>query len=144
MTLPDDGTMSAKKLSDPATITDSIMTAYDKSGSKRPDVISLWTSFPMDGNVVETLFDPLSNDVRGIGLEDAYKTGDGTGLFSSDYAPTRAILLHNDMTALEARAQAQGAPVDGLARYLFLLELSHMWGPALKLPANDAGSSRAR
>jgi uncharacterized protein (TIGR03382 family) len=140
VTLRDDGTMSAKKLSSPDEITSSIMTAYDKSGAKRPDVISLWTTFTMDGSPIETLFDPLSNDVKGIGLETAYKTDDGTGVFPSDYAPTRSILLHNDVTAIEARAKAQNAPVDGLARYLFLLELSHNWGPAVRLPADDAGT----
>lgn len=140
VTLRDDGTLSAKKLSSPVLVTDAVMTAYDKSGTKRPDVISLWTTFTTNGSPIETLFDPLSNDVKGIGLESSYKTSDGTGIFTSDYAPVRAILLHNDVTALEARAKAQNAPIDGLARYLFLLELSHVWGPAVRLPATDGGA----
>ena len=106
VTLRDDGSLSAKKLDGPDAITASVMTAYDKSGAKRPDVISLWTTFTMGGSPIATLFDPLANDVKGIGLERAYKTQDGTGTFPSDYAPTRAILLHNDVTAIAARAKA--------------------------------------
>lgn len=141
VTLRDDGTLSAQRLGAKDEVTASVMNAYDASGARRPDVISVWTTFPTNGTVIATLFDPLANDVRGIGLEAAYKTSDRSGTFASDYAPTRAILLHNDVTAIAARARAQNAPADGLARYLFLLELSHVWGPALRLPASDAGPS---
>src|SRR4051812_36574952 len=78
VTLRDDGTLSAKKLGSPDDVTTSVMTAYDKSGAKRPDIISLWTTFPTNGKNIETLFDVLSNDVKGIGLETTYKTSDGS------------------------------------------------------------------
>jgi uncharacterized protein (TIGR03382 family) len=52
----------------------------------------------------------------------------------------RAILLHNDVTMLAERATYQGAPVDGFGRYLFLLELSHLWGPAILVPGPDGGA----
>jgi MYXO-CTERM domain-containing protein len=135
VTLTDNGTLAAKITStDP--ITAEVLKAYDKTGVERPDVLSVWTNFSMDGNNIETLFDPLGNDVTGIGLDNEYG-GDGT--FTTDAAPVRAILLHNDFTQLAARAQKQGAPLDGFARYLFLLELSHLWGPAARLPVPDAG-----
>lgn len=131
VTIVDDDTLAAKKIGSVDLVTDTVMTGYDKSGMKRPDVISVWTTFPMDGNTVETLFDPLANDVKGIGLEAAYG-GDGT--FTSSYAPTRAILLHNDFTALESRAKLEYATPENFARYLFLLELTHVWGPQVKIP----------
>jgi hypothetical protein len=133
--LRDDGSLSGK-VTDPTAVLESVMKLYDAEGAPRPDVLSVWTAFPMDKNEVETLFDPAGNDVTGIGLDEAYG-GDGT--FASDYAPLRAMLLHNDVLALEQRAKLQGAtgtPED-FAEYLFLLELSHVWGPAVKVPAAD-------
>jgi hypothetical protein len=47
------------------------------------------------------------------------------------------MLLHNDVTALPDRAAHHEAPLDGYARYLFLLELSHLWGPALRIPGDE-------
>lgn len=135
--LHDDGSL-AGKVTSPYAVLKTIMKGYDASGAPRPDVISLWTSFAMDKSVVETLFDPAGNDVTGIGLEDDYG-GDGT--LKSDFPPLRAALLHNSILAIDKRASLQGAPVDGFAEYLFLLELSHVWGPAARVPATDAGSS---
>jgi hypothetical protein len=137
VTLRDDGTL-AGKLSDPDVVTTSVMKAYDATGTPRPEVLSVWTTFPMDKNIIETRFDPISNDVKGIGLESSYG-GNGTFSFGTGLAPLRSILLHNDFTQLDKRATSQNAPTEAFARYLFLLELSHNWGPALQLPANDAG-----
>jgi hypothetical protein len=133
--LHDDGTL-AGKVTDPYSVLDALMKQYDATGSPRPDVLSVWTDFPMDKNTIETLFDPAGNDVKGIGLEDQYP-GDGT--FPSDYPPLRAMLLHNDVTQMVKRAAKQDAPVDGYGEYLFLLELTHCWGPAARVPATDAG-----
>ena len=95
----------------------------------KPEVLSVWSNFPMNGNAVATIFVPYASDASGIGLE----------LASSPKPPLRAALLHNDFTQLARRATTAGAPsVDGFARYLFLLELSHLWGPALGFPADAA------
>src|SRR5262249_40555780 len=76
-------------------------------------------------------FLPLGAHVKGIGL-DAFFPPDGT-LVSPD-PPLDCILIHNDVTAIPKRAAKQVAPVEGFADYLFLLELSHRFGPALRLP----------
>jgi hypothetical protein len=137
VTLHDDGTL-AGKVTSPDAITKKIVPLYDATGAERPDVISLWTNFKMDENAIETLFDPLSNDVKGIGLEDQYG-GDGT--MPSSKPPLRAILLHNDFTELDVRAKTQNAPTEQFAKYIFLLELTHVWGPALRVPAVDGGAT---
>lgn len=140
VTLKDDGTL-AGKITNPDDVTRELVPLYKATGSEVPDVISAWTTFPMDGGIVETLFDPVGNDVKGIGLEHDYGL-DGT--FPSDYPPLRAILLHNDVTQLAKRAAMQNAPLDGFAQYLFLLELSHTWGPAVTVPAEaDGGAASA-
>lgn len=136
VTLSDDGSL-AKKLESPSAISKSIMAKYKKAGLPLPDVLSVWTSFPMGGGDIETRFIPLSNDVTGINLESAYG-GDGT--MESSYAPTRSILLHNDVTAFERRATVQGATLDGFGRYIFLLELSHNWGPQVRLPTEGGAA----
>lgn len=136
VTIRDDGTIAALT-NGPQAILKTIMKAYDKTGAERPDVISLWTNYSMEKGVVGTRFLPGSNDVKGIGLEKEFG-GDGT--FTSAYAPVRAVLLHNDVTALKKRADAQKSPVEGLGEYLFLLELSHLWGPAARIPEVDGGS----
>jgi hypothetical protein len=138
ITLTDDGSL-AGKITSPDPITHEVLKQFDKTGTHRPDVISVWTNFKMDQNAIETLFDPLGNDVTGIGLDNEYG-GDGT-LTSNIGAPTRAILLHNDFTELDARAKRQGAPTEGFARYLFLLELTHLWGPAVRIPVPDGGAA---
>lgn len=135
--LRDDGTL-AGKVSSPGAVLDLLAKQYDKTKTPRPDVLSVWTSFDMDKSSVETLFDPASNDVKGIGLESVYGGADGT--WPSDYPPLRAMLLHNNVLKLDARAQLQSAPPEAFADYLFLLELSHVWGPALKIAVPDGGA----
>lgn len=130
VTLRDDGTL-AGKVTNPTTVLRSVMKTYGESGQPVPDVISLWTGFAMDKNSVGTLFVPARNDVSGIGLEKEYG---GAGVFDGKYGSLRCVLLHNDVTRLEQRATLQSAPVGGFGEYLFLLELSHIWGPALRVP----------
>jgi hypothetical protein len=134
--LRDDGSFGGR-IPDPHTVLKTLMKQYDASGSPRPDVMSLWTNFSMDKNDFETLFNPASNDVTGIGLENRY-ANDGT--FASSWPPLRAALLHNNVLALQKRADLQNTPIAGFAEYLFLLELSHMWGPAARIPTSDGGS----
>lgn len=142
--IKDDGTLNGKLTVSEQGLASKIITAYKAAGETTlPDVISLWTNFSMDGNDVETLFDPVSNDVTGIGLESQYG-GDGT--IQSSFAPLRSILLHNNVMALSTRAADQGAPIQNFAQYIYLLEFSHNWGPAIQLPAEadasaDAGSN---
>jgi MYXO-CTERM domain-containing protein len=132
----DDGSLT-HPITNPDVNRQAIMKQYKASGAPVPDILSVWTTFPMGGEVFETLFDPVANDVQGIGLEQDYG-GDGT--FTSDTPPLRSMLLHNDVLALAQRAKTQYAPTDGFADYLFLLELSHNWGPEVRIPsAADGG-----
>lgn len=131
----DDGTL-AGKLTSPIAPQNKVLAGYKASGAPIPDFISVWTDFPMDQNDFETLFLIGGNDVTGIGLEQAYG-GDGTRKFSTP--GLRSILLHNDVMALGKRAALQSSSVDGFGQYLFLLELSHNWGPDLKVPASADG-----
>ncbi|MEO7112049.1 MAG: hypothetical protein ABI183_16520 [Polyangiaceae bacterium] len=136
--IKDDGTLNGTIKLSPQVLAGKIVRAYKATGQTLPDVISLWTNFSMDGNDVETLFDVVSNDVKGIGLESQYG-GDGT--VTSAFSPLRSILLHNNVTALPKRAAEQGAPIENFAQYIYLLEFSHNWGPAVQLPAEaDAGA----
>ena len=140
LVLHDDGTM-AGKLASPLPAQVRIINGYKAAGLPIPDFMSVWTDFSMDQNDFETLFDLVGNDVKGIGLQQAYG-GDGTK--KSPYPPLKSILLHNNVTALETRASVQNATVDGFAQYLFLLELSHNWGPNLQLvPSGDGGGPAA-
>ncbi|MEO8876150.1 MAG: hypothetical protein ABI461_11230 [Polyangiaceae bacterium] len=132
----DDGTLNGTVGGTPTTVARKIAPAYKATGATMPDIISVWTNFSMDKNDVETLFIPVGNDVTGIGLETQYG---GTGIMKSAFAPLRSILLHNNVTALAARAADQGAPIQDFAQYIFLLELSHTWGPAIQLPAEGDG-----
>lgn len=126
----DDGTAAAPTLTDPDLIQKNVLAQYDASGLPRPDVLSVWTTFPMGGSDVETIFDPDTAQVSGINVDK----------LTSSYSPMLSMLLHNDVLALASRAKLQNAPLDGFADYLFLLELSHNWGPAINVPANaDAG-----
>lgn len=100
-------------------------------GLEWPEVLSVWTAFPMAGNNYGTYIDPRANDVQGIGLDDFYPP-DGT--FESTQPPLRAVLWHNNVLAMDARSSLHKAPIEGYARYLFLLELSHLWGPAARAP----------
>jgi hypothetical protein len=124
VTLRDDGTVAKKNFQtfdDLLAVEKKVLSLYDATGTKRPDVLSVWTDFPVDGTILETLFCPNANDAQGIGLD----------LSRSTEPPLRAMLLHNDVTHLAVRAKAQNAPADGFGTYLFLLELSHLWGPAI-------------
>ncbi len=144
VTLVDDGTIAAPSTKGTSPtgqdlIAERVVTWYKATGQPLPDFLSLWTTFSMDGDYVNTLFDPVANDVTGIGLETQYG-GDGT--FTSAYPPLRSIMLHNDVTQLAARAKLQLlTSTDGFAQYLFLLELSHNWGPAIAIPA-DGGTGQ--
>jgi hypothetical protein len=143
-TVTDDGTLK-KDFTKGASIealAKKILARYDATGQERPEVLSVWSAFPMAGNELGTYFLPLSNDVRGIGLDGAY-SGDGT--FSrKGMEPTRAVLLHNDIRALDARARFSGSTnADEMVEYLFLLELSHLWGPAMRVPARAGADADA-
>ncbi len=104
-------------------------------------MLSVWTTFPFSGNTVQTNYLPVGNEISGIGLETLYG---GTGLFASDVPPLQAVLVHNDVTALVERGEVQGAPVStaaeqaAFADYLFLLELSHRWGPQVRVTGTPA------
>jgi MYXO-CTERM domain-containing protein len=137
VTIHDDGTLSGSVTSmSPDVLTKKIVAAYTATGAPIPDVISIWTTFPMDKNDIETLCDPVGQDAQGIGMDTVYG---GNGTFKSTNPPLRAILMHNDFTTLAARAAAQNAPVEGFGQYLFLLELTHVWGPAAAVPTMDGG-----
>jgi len=141
VTIHDDGTLSGSVTSmSPDTLTKKIVAAYNATGAPIPDVISIWTTFPMDKNQIETLCDPVGQDAQGIGMNTVYG---GNGTFKSTNPPLRAILMHNNFTALASRASAQNAPLEGFGQYLFLLELSHVWGPAAAVPTGDAGTVAA-
>lgn len=138
LTWEDDGTLKTdftKTKSSPATIAKKVLAKYDEAGQPRPEVLSVWTTFPMTGNDIATYIMPLVNDVKGIGMDAEYG-GDGT--FDKKVGGVRAVLLHNNVNVLDKRAKQSGAPsAEGFAEYLFLLELSHVWGPAARLPAKD-------
>lgn len=137
VTLRDDGTL-AGKISDPYTVMEAVMKTYKAANQTIPDVVSLWTAFPTNKSDVETLYLPCGNDVTGIGLENEY--GKGDEVFSSEHGELRSILLHNNVLALAKRAQVQATPLEGFAEYLFLLELSHNWGPSARVP--EAGGPK--
>jgi hypothetical protein len=112
----------------------SLLEAYEAAGLPMPEVLSVWTTFPMNGSDFGTYIDPRANDVTGIGLEETFPP-DGTK--ESQTPPLRAILWHNNVRALPERASLHRASEDGYGRYLFLLELSHLWGPDIAVPAPD-------
>jgi hypothetical protein len=116
---------------------DELYDGYRSTGADLPAVLSVWSTFPFGRSTIQTLYVPLGNDVAGIGLETVYG-GDGT--FASSIPPMRAMLLHNDWTDLAARAEHHDAPVAGYDTYLFLLELSHLWGPALQVGGDAPGA----
>lgn len=134
----DNGELQENAFQTSAQITDAanvILDHYLETGTSDPDVMSVWSTFPLGSSTLWTMYLPLANDIEGIGLETVYG-GDGT--MSSPVPPLRTIMLHNDVTDIEARAARHDAPVDGYAQYLFLLELSHAWGPAVQLPSAPA------
>jgi MYXO-CTERM domain-containing protein len=117
-----------------------LLAQYAEAGLELPEIFSVWTSFPMNGNVYATYIDPRANDVTGIGFEDVFPP---TGLKTPSDPPLRAILWHNDFTAMGPRASLHRSDADASAysRYLFLLELSHLWGPDIRLPDPDPGQA---
>ena len=120
-----------KTIDDVQGVADPLADKFAAETGQKPEVLSVWSNFAMNGNAVATIFVPYANDVAGIGIDPA----------GSPKPPLRAALLHNDVTQLARRATTAGAPsVDGFARYLFLLELSHLWGPALRFPADAANN----
>lgn len=126
--LQDDGTIESQDLqtlADLKVLRDKLLSLYAETGAETPEVLSVWSTFSVGGNYVGTVIDVLGNAVTGIGV--AKKT--------SPAAPLDAILWHNDFTRIPQRASLQRAPEEGFGNYLFLLELSHLWGPALKVPS---------
>ena len=120
-----------KTVDDVQGVADPLADKFAAETGQKPEVLSVWSNFPMNGNAVATIFVPYANDVSGIGIDPA----------GSPKPPLRAALLHNDVTQLARRATTAGAPTaSGFARYLFLLELSHLWGPALRFPADAANN----
>lgn len=119
----DDGTM-ASGANDPGDAFTELNALYTASGQPLPEVISVWTTFPMLGNPFATYFVPRGNDVTGINVAK----------MKIATPPLRAVLLHNDVLQLDKRATLQRAPVDGFANYLFMLEFSHQWGPNVLVP----------
>lgn len=118
----------------------SLMGEYELSGFELPEVLTVWTTFPMNGNNFSTYIDPRANDVSGIGFEDVFPP---TGIKEATQPPLRAILWHNNVLEMDQRAALHrtDASVGDYARYLFLLELSHLWGPDISLP--DPGADDA-
>lgn len=134
----DDGTIEATPFDSQANavaVINAMLDRYLETGAALPEVLSVWTAFPFNDNIIETRFIPLANDVTGIGLETAF--GEGQEVFASSAPPLRAMLIHNDATALADRAEFQRLPQQGFAEYLFLLELSHLWGPQIRVPTGD-------
>lgn len=127
--LRDDGSLNGTITKGPGEILGSIMTQYDQTGLARPDIVSVWTNFSMNGNDVNTFFLPGGIDIKGINVKKSV----------TKFPPVKAVLLHNNVLSVKAGAELVGAPEAGYAEYLFLLELSHVWGPNVLLPAVDGG-----
>lgn len=122
----------------PPAMSKEVIDQLTAEGVDLPEVISVWTSFPMNGNNFATYIDPKGNDVTGIGFEDVFPPD---GLKEPTKPPLRAVLWHNNFRVMDQRASLVGSPLLGYARYLFLLELSHLWGPDISLP--EPGKSEA-
>lgn len=114
-----------------------LLDAYEAAALPLPEVLSVWTTFPMNGNNFATYIDPRANDVTGIGLEETFPPD---GIKEATTPPLRAILWHNNVDALPQRASLHEASEEGYGRYLFLLELSHLWGPDIAVPVPDPGA----
>lgn len=127
--LRDDGSLDGTITKSPGQILEGIMTQYDQTGFPRPDIVSVWTNFPMNGNDVNTFFVPGGIDIKGINVKKS----------ATKFPPVKAALLHNNVLAIKSGAELVGAPEAGYGEYLFLLELSHVWGPNVLLPATDGG-----
>jgi hypothetical protein len=139
VTVQDDGRFQAINLSSNITlaqVNDIITSLYAKSGAPLPQILSIWSSFNFDGNFVETVTLPESNDVTGIGFDKLYG---GNGTFSSPVPPLETVLIHNNVLRMSDRAAHQRAPLQGYATYLFLLEVTHKWGPAIEVSGPNPG-----
>src|SRR5215831_2795240 len=80
VTLVDDGTVEKSPfmtVSDEIAVQNKVLALYKNTGEALPEIMSVWTTFPLGGNVYATYFDPLGADVKGIGLEQFYPP-DGT------------------------------------------------------------------
>ncbi len=99
-------------------------------------------TFNVGGELVGTISITIGADVKGIGLGDYYPPEEyQRSLRKPPLTP--AILLHSNVLKLQQRADLQGAPVDGFANYLFLLELSHRFGPPSACPRRARRPSSA-
>ena len=126
--LQDDGTIEDHALatqSDLNALRTKLLSLYDATGAELPEVLSVWTDFSLGSGYVSTVFDKTGSSVEGIGISKK----------TSPVPPLDAVLWHNDVTRLPQRAAVQHAPVEAFGTYLFLLELSHLWGPAIKVPS---------
>ncbi|MFO0551965.1 MAG: hypothetical protein U0271_26505 [Polyangiaceae bacterium] len=110
-----------------------VLDGYEATGKELPEILSVWTAFPMNGSDYGTRIDIRANDVSGIGLE--HWLFPPTGLKEPSDPPLRAILFHSNAFELPKRAALHRAPESAYGRYLFLLELSHVWGPTIKVPS---------
>lgn len=119
----------AKETSSPTTLAKRTKDHFAAAGAELPEVISVWTTFPLLGNDFATYIDPQANDVDGINIP---KKNPVT-------PPLRSILYHNNILQLEKRATTERSPVEGFATYLFLLEFMHNWGPEIDVPAPSPG-----
>jgi hypothetical protein len=134
VTVRDDGTLAALRTrsSSVLAISQILVDDWNTTGVPLPEMMSVWTTFPFDGSANGTYALNQANDTAGIGFDGVYG-GDGT--FPSANPPSTMITLHNDVTKLATRRAFSGA--DGsdadFARYLFLLEQTHRWGPALRV-----------
>jgi hypothetical protein len=109
-----------------------ILALYGQAGGVTPDVLSVWTTFPFGGEPVSTIFIPLVEDIAGLNLESTFT-------LDVSEPPLRSVLLHNDVTQLDYRADVQKAPREGIGTYLFLLEFTHNWGPEVQIPMPNPG-----
>jgi MYXO-CTERM domain-containing protein len=138
VTLQDDGTLFSLDTSTAtvAGISSAVMKLYDASGAPRPDVVSVWTTFDMGGESDGTFFLPQANGIKGIGFDGILST---SGLLTGSFGPVNAILLHNNVLVLGKRATDTRADTDktGFAQYLFLLEFSHQWLAAARVPGTN-------
>ncbi len=138
VTLRDDGTVATinpKSGFDYTAIETTILDAYAASDQPQPEVLSVWTTFPYARSTIGTQFFPMNSDVKGIGFENEFG-GDGT--LARYPGGMRSLLLHNNVLDLAHRASIQNTPLEGFATYLFLLELTHNWGPAVRLSSTPA------
>ncbi len=126
--LRDAGGTASSSSPNPISMRSRLLEGYAETGLPLPEIFTVWTTFPMNGSNYGTFIDPTANDVSGIGIP----------LKDPHNPPLRAVLWHSNFTALDQRAALHRAPVEGYGRYLFLLELSHVWGPTIQVPSPGA------